>query len=398
MANRYTGKYAPLSSSRDGMTRDSKRRRHATSDSSVPCSPHPNQGDLQFSATSRAQFEHMDMEHKLNCLFDMISTNYDMNYKLDCLNNSFYHSKAINDVTEARLRLLEYKSLDIEARSLRNNLIFNGFPECVGTEECTQTILEFLTSKLNMTLGLHSIVEARRIGRRIVARAQGTTRGRAILVTLSDPRYVNDIMDSAKLLKNTHFGISRDYPREISEARKELWPEFKAAREKYGSKSVKMLFPAALSVHGEVIRNLFPDWHSILRGSRNSDVASRVDQRFQKITADYAVSAQPPKLSTEPPKEPISVREVQSASEDESDAAVDEPELPTETPRRSKGKAPAAPKQRSRKPSLSPTKLSSRQPGYLMEVHPVMSQATPITSPRPAAGNTVIDNPTATVV
>ncbi|KAH3805773.1 hypothetical protein DPMN_134081 [Dreissena polymorpha] len=84
MANRYTGKYAPLSSSRDGMTRDSKRRRHATSDSSVPCSPHPNQGDLQFSATSRAQFEHMDMEHKLNCLFDMISTNYDMNYKLDC--------------------------------------------------------------------------------------------------------------------------------------------------------------------------------------------------------------------------------------------------------------------------------------------------------------------------
>ncbi|KAH3702037.1 hypothetical protein DPMN_077037 [Dreissena polymorpha] len=356
MANRYTGKYAPLSSSRDGMTRDSKRRRHVTSDSSVPCSPHPHQGDLQFSATSRAQFEHMDMEHKLQCLFDMISTNYDMNYKLDCLNNSFYHSKAINDVTEARLRLLEYKSLDIEARSLRNNLIFNGFPECVGTEECTQTILEFLTRKLN------------------------------------------DIMGSAKLLKNTHFGISRDYPREISEARKELWPEFKAAREKYGSKSVKMLFPAALSVNGEVIRNLFPDWHSVLRGSRNSDVASRVDQRFQKITADYAVSAQPPKLSTEPPKEPISVREVQSASEDESDAAVDEPELPTETPRRPKGKAPAAPKQRSRKPSLSPTKLSSRQPGYLMEVHPVMSQATPITSPRQAAGNTVIDNPTATVV
>ncbi|KAH3872884.1 hypothetical protein DPMN_036107 [Dreissena polymorpha] len=50
-------------------------------------------------------------------------------------------------------------------------------------------------------------------------------------------------MDSAKLSKNTHLGISRDYPREISEARKDLWPDFKAARDKYGSKNLKMLFP-----------------------------------------------------------------------------------------------------------------------------------------------------------
>ncbi|KAH3751783.1 hypothetical protein DPMN_186353 [Dreissena polymorpha] len=65
---------------------------------------------------------------------------------------------------------------------------------------------------------------------------------------------------------------------------------------------MKMLFPAALSVHGEVIRNLFPDWHSVLRGSRNSDVPSRIDQRFQKITADYAISVdtQQPLQSTHP--------------------------------------------------------------------------------------------------
>ncbi|KAH3751782.1 hypothetical protein DPMN_186352 [Dreissena polymorpha] len=156
MANRYTGKYAPLAISSDWRTQDSKRKRRATSDSSIPCSPHPHQGDPQFSATSRAQFENMDMEHKLNCLFDMLSTNYAMNYKLDCLNNSLYHLKAVHDVTEARLRLLEYKSLEIEARSLRNNLIFNGFPEFVGTDDCVQTIREFLTSKLNMNLALHS--------------------------------------------------------------------------------------------------------------------------------------------------------------------------------------------------------------------------------------------------
>ncbi|KAH3833418.1 hypothetical protein DPMN_106728 [Dreissena polymorpha] len=79
------------------------------------------------------------------------------------------------------------------------------------------------------------IVEARRIGRRLVARSQGLSRCMAILVTFTDLRDVNAIMDNAKLLRGTYFGISRDYLREISDARKQLWPEFKAARDKYGA-------------------------------------------------------------------------------------------------------------------------------------------------------------------
>ncbi|KAH3816919.1 hypothetical protein DPMN_118444 [Dreissena polymorpha] len=196
-----------------------------------------------------------------------------------------------------------------------------------------------------------------------------------MLVTLSYLRYVNEIMDSAKLLKNTHFGISRDYPREISQAHKDLWPDFKAARDKYGSKNVKMLFPAALSVHGEVIRNLFPDWHSVLRGSRNSDVDSRIDQRFQKITADFAISedTQQPLQSTEPSKEPKSVQEVQSASDDdESDTAIEQPEVRTDTPRHLKGKAPAAPNTRGRKASPSPTKSSYIINRHIITLDPLL--------------------------
>ncbi|KAH3853011.1 hypothetical protein DPMN_095534 [Dreissena polymorpha] len=89
-------------------------------------------------------------------------------------------------------------------------------------------------------------------------------------------RDVNDIMDNAKLLRGTSFGISRDYPREISDARKQLWPEFKAARDKYGAKNVKMAFLAALVIHGETVKNAFPDWHSTLRCSRNADVTAHV--------------------------------------------------------------------------------------------------------------------------
>ncbi|KAH3876414.1 hypothetical protein DPMN_000254 [Dreissena polymorpha] len=83
---------------------------------------------------------------------------------------------------------------------------------------------------------------------------------------------------------------------------------------------------------------------------------------------------------------------------DESETAIKEPEVRTDTPRRPKGKAPAAPNTRGRNASPSSTKLSSKQPGYLMQVHSVMSKASPATSPRPATGNTVIDNPTTTIV
>ncbi|KAH3785006.1 hypothetical protein DPMN_163088 [Dreissena polymorpha] len=43
------------------------------------------------------------------------------------------------------------------------------------------------------------IVKARRVGRRQVARSQGISRCRTILVTFSDLRAINDIMDNAKL-------------------------------------------------------------------------------------------------------------------------------------------------------------------------------------------------------
>ncbi|KAH3701019.1 hypothetical protein DPMN_076002 [Dreissena polymorpha] len=49
-----------------------------------------------------------------------------------------------------------------------------------------------------------------------------------------------------------------------------------------------------------------------------------------------------------------------------SDTEIEEPEVRTDTPRRPKGKAPAAPNTGGRKASPSATKLSSKQTGYLL--------------------------------
>ena len=65
------------------------------------------------------------------------------------------------------------------------------------------------------------------------------------------------------MLHGTRFGIDRDYPKEISEARKRLWGQYK--QEKSTNRSnVKLLYPAKLLVNGQVKADEFPDWHAIM--------------------------------------------------------------------------------------------------------------------------------------
>ncbi|KAH3738721.1 hypothetical protein DPMN_045362 [Dreissena polymorpha] len=143
----------------------------------------------------------MNIDHKLTCLFDMLSSNNSLNNKFECLHQNYIRSQTIHDITEARLKLLEYQSIDMEGRFLRTNLIFSGHPESKsgGNEDPLRIIREFINNKLSMDSASVGIVEDRRIGRRHVARSQGLQRCMFILVTFTDLRDVNAIMDNAKL-------------------------------------------------------------------------------------------------------------------------------------------------------------------------------------------------------
>ncbi|KAH3776124.1 hypothetical protein DPMN_177538 [Dreissena polymorpha] len=136
----------------------------------------------------------------------------------------------------------------MEARSLRTNLIFSGRSETPSgpNETLFRIILEFIKNKLLMEPDKVGIFEACGIG-------------------------------------GTSFDISRDYPRDISDARKNLWPEFNAARDKYGANNVKMSFPSALVIHRGSVKNIFSDRNSTLRGSTKADVTAHVEERFQQL-------------------------------------------------------------------------------------------------------------------
>lgn len=281
----YSGKFAALADDFVPVQR-SKRARHSTGSAggeSSPPAPHPSTLPhiQEHRGPGKDEFAGMSMENKMISLFDMIRGITPINYKLDCLTQNIMYSQVTSEVMDSRLKLLEYKSLDVEARLLRGNLIFSGCPETQPSENCLAIIAEIIKTKLNLDDAAAMITRAYRLGRRSVANnMNGTARCRPILASFSNPEITDTILQNARMLANTPYGISRDYPREIREARQELWPDYREARAKYGKRNVKIKFPAALEINGDTVRNLFPDWHKVLRGSRNSNANARIQEKF----------------------------------------------------------------------------------------------------------------------
>lgn len=167
---------------------------------------------------SSAEYSDLSMNDKLLVMYNKIDAQCDFMSKIDskidlCLQ---LHNKvdAIDSKLseqDARLSLLEYKSIDQEARSRRKKLVFYGFAE-EQFENCSLKIKSFLAEKLEITQPI-AMDRAHRIGRF----RRGGNRG--IVVAFKDFLDLQLILSRAYKLKNTNFSINRDFPSEITNAR-----------------------------------------------------------------------------------------------------------------------------------------------------------------------------------
>ena len=164
---------------------------------------------------------------------------------------------------------------DAEARSRRNNLIFRGIAETPGDDDlCAGLVKELIRKELHLDINpyiqrahrLGNPIARGRIGRRWAANRPTP---RPIIVCFRDYEDVESIIGNAYKLANSNLGISRDYPKEIVDARAELWPLYKSEKQKYAKGKVFIRFPAQLVVNGRIAVDKFPDWRSVLNGSRN---------------------------------------------------------------------------------------------------------------------------------
>ena len=255
----------------DGFTKVRKRQRVNTGGDdnytgtldSQPPDPQPPDSDLDID------FDNMDMGEKLSTIFITLTCNQKkithVEQKIDSiniLNGRVQKVETVMNSYNERLKLLEYKSIDIEARSRRNNLLFRGFLES-RDEDCRRVIRNFLEEKLGVD-ELPAIERAHRLGR-----FNRLKRSRPIILAFSFYTDTEEILSLAGSLKGTSFSINRDYPMEITNARRTLWPQFKSARA-HPTNRVSIVYPAKLLVNGRVACDMFPDWDLIMKGSRIS--------------------------------------------------------------------------------------------------------------------------------
>ena len=156
-------------------------------------------------------------------------------------------------------RAVEYRLLDLEARSRRHNLMFYGIPEPYreSLEQCDMTLRRFLANKLGVPDPYRiELNRVRRIGRRDTA--ERLQRIRPIIATFKNDQLKSGILNHGFMLKNTHYGIAQDYPDAIRRARKELLQDYRNARARGRRAQIK--YPAKLLVDGRVVQDLFPGW------------------------------------------------------------------------------------------------------------------------------------------
>ncbi|CAG2245019.1 unnamed protein product [Mytilus edulis] len=183
-------------------------------------------------------------------LFDNLKSQCDKNKSLNDKNSSEIDktktsiNKVSKDISEIKsqgrtstecncqdeLANLKERVLDLSCRSMKNNLIFTGLYG-VRDENTEELLRGFLYNEIGIDYkiefgNVHRFGRSQRGMRPIVAR----------FLYQSDLQYV---LENAYRLHNTRYGIKQQFPKEIEDRRKKLYPIMKEA--KYNRRNVKLV-------------------------------------------------------------------------------------------------------------------------------------------------------------
>lgn len=117
--------------------------------------------------------------------------------------------------------------LDIQTRSMHDNLIFSGIPKHPSDNPET-VIKDFMKTQLKLppdTVNQITFYRVYRLGSR------SDKSPRPIIVKVEHYKHKELIKSRGKELRGTHYGLNDQFPREINERRKVLYPIFKQHRQ-----------------------------------------------------------------------------------------------------------------------------------------------------------------------
>lgn len=119
-------------------------------------------------------------------------------------------------------RVMKESLLDIQSRCMRENLFFSGIPEDASNNP-EGAIREFMQSALKLPIETVNKVAFHRV-HRLGARSDKTKGPRPIIAKFEHYQQKELIKSRGRELKGTKFGLNDQFPREINERRKRLYP------------------------------------------------------------------------------------------------------------------------------------------------------------------------------
>ena len=144
---------------------------------------------------------------------------------------------------------LRDKIVDIQARSMRDNLLFFNIPE-QDKEVTTEIIHNLLETKFQIK-DAKEVIEIDR-SHRIGKKREGNRKPRPIVVKFNYHQDREHVRLNAKKLKGTNIGVSEQFPEEIESVRKALYPELKKAKAE--GKRAKLVRDK-LIIEGQIFNN-----------------------------------------------------------------------------------------------------------------------------------------------
>ena len=129
---------------------------------------------------------------------------------------------------------LQEAMLDIQCRSMRDNIVVSGIPERRDekNDESERILKTFLVEKLQIPRDRAQNIAFARVHRLGKLSEDPESGPRPLIAKLEVYKDKEMIMGKGKLLKGTNIGLNQQFPHEIMQRRKKLVPLLKAARDK----------------------------------------------------------------------------------------------------------------------------------------------------------------------
>lgn len=142
------------------------------------------------------------------------------------LRNAFETTTGTLESIKKENKIIKESMLDIQSRSMRDNLIFSGIEESAA-DNPEALVKSFMTTSLKLSKETVDSIAFARIHRLGKPRGNGP---RPIIAKFE--RYHQKVLVKSKgrELKGTRFGMNDQFPREINERRKVLYPILKRSR------------------------------------------------------------------------------------------------------------------------------------------------------------------------